>query len=124
MMDSADTRIKCPGSEPGGSGLSSQSPVGGAAARMATPVGNQAGTIKSTGKKVIIKKFKDRTVLISISILIILNEYASVGKMLNTSTTTETYLIETILTCNNMSIFTSVIISQWRLVKRKIDERE
>ena len=58
MMDSADTRIKCPGSEPGGSGLSSQSPVGGAAARMATPVGNQAGTIK------------DRTVLILISILL------------------------------------------------------
>ena len=64
MMDSADTRIKCPGSEPGDSGLSSQSPVGGAAARMATPVGNQAGTIKSTGKKVIIKKMV--TILVKI----------------------------------------------------------
>lgn len=54
MMESADTRTKCPGSESGGSGLSSHYPVGGVAARMATPVaeGNQAGTIRSTGIKV------------------------------------------------------------------------
>jgi len=53
MMESADTRTKCPGSESGGSGLSSHYPVGGVAARMATPVaeGNQAGTIRSTGIK-------------------------------------------------------------------------
>ena len=121
-MESADTRTKCPGSEPGDSGLSSQSPVGGAAARMATPVGNQAGTIRGTGIKVKIKKYKDKIVLILILILVTLDKYTSVGKMLNTSTTTEIYLNElVIIQKKNIRIFTSVIFKRWRVVKGMID---
>ena len=104
-MESADTKKKCPGSEPGDSGLSSQPPVGGAAARMANPVGNQAGTIRSTGTKVKIKKYKDKIVLILILILVTLDKYTSVGKMFNTLTTTEIYLNELAIICKKYQNF-------------------
>ena len=113
-MESADTKKKCPGSEPGDSGLSSQFPVGGAKARMANPVGDQAGPIKNIGNKVKIKEQIDKSKLILTLLLIMLcnltKSSPSIGKMWITLNTTDIDLSKfPYNNDNDINIFTKVI---------------